>query len=164
MKAQIYVNAIKHGCCSARAATAICINSDNAQILTNSLNLLPKNKPLSPHLYPRQLTFSQQIVNSSKRQTKLIGNLFGSNVFVVCIKVHIINPFIFSGDDTRLNVLSQFIAIYRILTKNNYILYTWYTCLCPVFTAIYGHTGHFCLCWKAWQKWCFSMQKARILS
>ena len=115
MKAQIYVNAIKHGCCSARAATAICINS---------LNLLPKNKPLSPHLYPRQLTFSQQIVNSSKRQTKLIGNLFGSNVFVVCIKVHIINPFIFSGDDTRLNVLSQFIAIYRILTKNNYILYT----------------------------------------
>ena len=110
MKAQIYVNAIKHGCCSAHAATAICINSDNAQILTNSLNLLPKNKPLSPHLYPRQLTFSQQIVNSSKRQTKLIGNLFGSNVF--------------SGDDTRLNVLSQFIAIYRILTKNNYILYT----------------------------------------
>ena len=66
MKAQIYVNAIKHGCCSARAATTICINSDNAQILTNPLNLLPKNKPLSPHLYPRQLTFSQQIVNSSK--------------------------------------------------------------------------------------------------
>lgn len=124
MKAQIYVNAIKHGCCSARAATAICINSDNAQILTNSLNLLPKNKPLSPHLYPRQLTFSQQIVNSSKRQTKLIGNLFGSNVFVICIKVHIISPFICSGDNTRLNVLSQFIAIYRILTKNNYILYT----------------------------------------
>lgn len=119
MKAQIYVNTIKHGCCSARAATTICINSDNAQILTNSLNLLPNNKPLFPHLYPRQLTFSQQIVNSSKRQTKLISNLFGSNVFVVCIKVHIINPFIFSGDDTRLNVLSQFIVSCRNLPYFN---------------------------------------------
>lgn len=123
MKVQIYVNTIKNHIKwllqYSYAATAIFISSENAQILTNPLNLLPKNKPLSPNLYTRQLTFSQQIVNRSKRQTKLIGNLFGSNVFVICIKVHITNPFIFSGDDTRLNVLSQFIASCRNLPYFN---------------------------------------------